>query len=557
MTHTYRPPLPPTGRAGRRRPGGRARAAVAAGVVLAVAAGVTYAVGPGPFAPGPAGPDPAATARARAFLGEWAAGRLPEAAALTSDPTEAERVLRGFTEGLDIGDPALTPGTAAFGTAGGDDEAGGRGEVFVPFTAKMPVGGLGTWTYESGLPLREQEGGGWKVDWRPSLVHPGLSTAQKFRLEREDAPLAEITDREGEPLSGDGHPSLRPLLVRLSAAAGVGPRGAIRRIDRVTGEVTGTEVTFGQEGHRPGDEPVTTTIDPAWQTAAEEALDVGAEGKNAAVVALRVADGEILAVANSPAGGFDRAVSGSYAPGSTFKIVTSAALLLKGAVAPDDVVGCPRFRTVGKRFENAGRSEHPGATFREAFAESCNTAFVGLHDRLGDGELGEVAERYFGLGQAWHVGVPSYDGSVPVPRDGTEKAASMIGQGRVLVSPLIMASVTATAVTGTFRRPSLTPGDEDTTRTTALPGTVAGQLREMMRDTVTEGTASVLTGLPGDIGAKTGTAEVAEGVPDNGWLVAHRGDVAVACVVEQGVSGAASAGPVVRALLRSVPADPS
>ncbi|WP_320781228.1 penicillin-binding transpeptidase domain-containing protein [Streptomyces sp. CRN 30] len=556
MRHLDHPARHPGRSVRSRSRGGRVRAALATGVVLTVAAGVAHTAGLGPFAPGPPGPDPAATARAHAFLGEWAAGRLPEAAALTSDPREAERVLRGFTEGLEIEDPALVPAAA---TVGGG--AAAAGEVRVPFTARMPVTGLGTWTYESGLALRERDGGGWEVRWDPSLVHPELSVTQKFRLEREDTPLAGFTDREGAPLSGAEHPSLSPVLVQLSAAAGVGPRGAIHRVDRATGTVTATEATFGTD--RPGDGPVTTTIDAEWQRAAEEALATWAEGRNAAVVALRVDDGEIVAVANSPASGFNRAVSGGYAPGSTFKIVTSAALLLGGAVGPDDVVDCPKYLTVGKRFENAGRSEHRGATFREAFTESCNTAFIGLRGELGDGELGEVAKEYFGLGQEWHIGVPSYDGSVPVPGDEAEKAASMIGQGRVLASPLHMASVTATAVTGTFRRPSLVRGDPggsrggETTGTTGLPGTVVARLREMLRGTVTDGTAAVLAGLPGDIGAKTGTAEVNEDDPDNGWLVAHRGGVAVACVVERGGSGDASAGPVVRALLREVTADPS
>jgi cell division protein FtsI/penicillin-binding protein 2 len=79
------------------------------------------------------------------------------------------------------------------------------------------------------------------------------------------------------------------------------------------------------------------------------------------------------------------------------------------------------------------------------------------------------------------------------------------------------------------------------------------QLRALMRATVTEGTARVLAGLPGDIGAKTGTAEVSDEQDNNGWLVAHRGGVAVACVVEEGVTGGGSAGPVIRSLLSAVP----
>jgi cell division protein FtsI/penicillin-binding protein 2 len=339
----------------------------------------------------------------------------------------------------------------------------------------------------------------------------------------------------------------------LSGAKGAGPRGAVRLVDRDTGDVKGTEASFGK---KPG-KPIATTIDATWQAAAEKALAGEAEGRYGALVALRVDNGEILAVANSPSSGFNRAVSGTYAPGSTWKIVTSGALLLKDAVSPGDTVDCPKYLTVGKRFQNVETSEYPGATFQKDFTESCNTAFISLRGELGDGELGDVASEYFGVGQEWHVGIPSYDGSVPVPRDETEKAASMIGQGRVQANPLIMASVTATAVSGRFHEPSITGGTEDTTTTTPLPQDVVAQLRRMMRATVTEGTASVLADLPGVVGAKTGTAEVSAEEPNNGWIVAHRGNVAVACVVEKGVTGGSSAGPVVRDLLAAVPSDPA
>ncbi|CAL9521487.1 penicillin-binding transpeptidase domain-containing protein [Streptomyces griseomycini] len=541
-THTHvdhSRPRPP-----RRRPRGAARALTAVAVAAAAAVGGAYAAGLGPFA-GEDGPDPGAAAAGRAFLADWAAGRLPDAAARTTSPDRARQVLRSFTAGLDITGPKLTAG---------EPEETGDGTVTVPFTARMPVTGLGTWTYTSELPLREQDDGAWKVDWRLSLVHPRLSDGHKFRLEREETEPVEATDRDGETLSAATHPSLAPVLARLAGGPdGGGPRGAVHLVDRATGEVVRTEASFGGKAAAKDDGPVRTTLDADWQSAAERAL-ARAGGRNAALVALRVDDGEVLAVANAPASGFNRAVSGTYAPGSTWKIVTSSALLLKGAVAPDDVVDCPKYLTVGKRFQNVETSEHPGATFRKGFTESCNTAFIGLRDELDDGELGEVAEKYFGVGQTWHVGVPSYDGSVPVPRDATEKAASMIGQGRVQANPLVMASVTATAVSGTFRQPSLVAGTEDTTATTPLPPRVVTQLRELMRATVTEGTAGVLADLPGEVGAKTGTAEVSDDQENNGWMVAHRDGVAVACVVEEGVTGGGSAGPVIHELLSAVPA---
>lgn len=524
------------------------RVVVVAGLALALAAGIGYAAELGPFDPGPAIPDAEATRQARAFLADWEAGRMSRAAALTSRPEQAERVLNSFTAGLDISEPDLTPGAA---------KAGEDGTVTVSFTAKMPVTGLGTWTYASALPLRKQDDGAWKVEWALSLVHPKLSGTEKFRLEREDTAGPEITDRDGNALSSRTHPSLGPLLPQIAGGGDAGPRGAVRLVDRATGEVKGTEASFGKKSGRPADRPVATTLDATWQSAAEKALAAEADGKDAALVALRIDDGEILAVANSPSSGFNRAISGTYAPGSTWKIVTTSALLLKDAVAPDDVVDCPKYLTVGKRFQNVETSEHRGATFRKDFTTSCNTAFISLRDKVGDQELGDVAGKYFGVGQQWGVGIPSYDGSVPTPRDQTEKAASMIGQGRVQANPLIMASVTATAVSGTFHQPSLTGGAKDTTSTSPLPREVVTQLRELMRTTVTDGTASVLADLPGEVGAKTGTAEVSDDVPNNGWFVAYRGNVAVACVVEKGVTGGASAGPVVRGLLEAVPDDPS
>jgi Penicillin binding protein transpeptidase domain/NTF2-like N-terminal transpeptidase domain len=542
MTDTERSPSPG------RRPVRKARVAAAAGVALALVAGVAYAAELGPFAPGAQGakgPDPEATARARAFLSDWAAGRTSQAAQLTSSPGEAERVLRSFTVGLDISEPTLTPAAA---TVGED------GTVTVPFTAKMPVADLGTWTYTSALHLRRRGDDAWKVDWTLSLVHPKLSSTEKFHLKREDTGAPEVVDRKGAVLPDDMRASLSPVLAQLPGGTDTAPRGAIQRVDRATGEITGTEVTFGKKRT---DRPIATTIDPAWQAAADKALAKGAKGRDAALIALRIDNGEILAVANAPASGFNRAVSGTYAPGSTFKLVTSSALLLKGAVKPEDTVHCPKYLTVGKEFHNVGKFEHRGATFREDFAESCNTAFIGLRDRLGDRELGEVAGKYFGIGQEWHIGIPSIDGAVPAPGDETEKAASMIGQGRLQANPLIMASVTATAVSGRFHQPAITRGAKDTTTTTALPQGVVTQLRDMMRATVTDGTARALAGLPGDIGAKTGTAEVDDDDPNNGWLVAHRGNVAIACVVEQGDSGGSSALPVVHDLLAAVPDDPS
>ncbi|OKJ68726.1 penicillin-binding transpeptidase domain-containing protein [Streptomyces sp. CB02460] len=534
MTHT----------SGRRRTSrSPLKVTAAAAATLALTAGGAYAVKIGPFDNGPNALDPAAAAQARAFLSDWSRGRYDAAAGRTTSPARAGEVLRSFTEGLDINSPRLTAATA---------ERADDGVVSVPFTAKMPVKALGTWTYTSRVRLREEKGT-WKVDWSLGLVHPHLSDQAKFRLEREETSTPDVADRHGKTLTGDTYPSLQPLLTQIASGDG-GPRGKIRLIDRVTGQTKRTEITFGR---KEAPASARTTLDATWQAAADRALGAEADGKNASLVALRVDNGEILAMANSPATGFNRAASGTYAPGSTWKIVTSSALLLKNAVTPQTIVDCPKHLIVGKEFHNVETSEFHGATFQKDFMESCNTAFISLRGKLGDAETGDVARKYFGVGQEWHVGIPSYDGSVPVPKDETEKAAAMIGQGRIQANPLIMASVTATAASGHFHQPTIRPDTDDRTTTTALPRTVVNQLQTMMRATVTGGTAHILADLPGTIGAKTGTAEVAEDEENNGWLVARRGNVAVACVVEQGVTGGGSAGPILHRLLEAVPDDPS
>ena len=168
-THTDFPGTGPR----RRRSRGPVKALTAGAVGAAVAAGGAYATGLGPFGD-ESGPDPEAVAQARAFLADWSAGHLPAAAARTTRPDRAEEVLRGFTAGLDIDKPKL---------AAGQPEETGDGTLTVPFTARMPVTGLGTWTYTAKLPLREQGDGAWKVDWKLSLATPVIV---KYRDSRTD-----------------------------------------------------------------------------------------------------------------------------------------------------------------------------------------------------------------------------------------------------------------------------------------------------------------------------------------------------------------------------------
>jgi cell division protein FtsI/penicillin-binding protein 2 len=299
---------------------------------------------------------------------------------------------------------------------------------------------------------------------------------------------------------------------------------------------------------------VQTTLDPRVQEAAEAALEPVA--KPAALVAMQPSTGELLAVVNTPFDGYNRALLGRYPPGSTFKVVTAAALLA-GGLRPGDPVDCPKEAKVGGRtfgnFEDEVLGRIP---FSSAFANSCNTAFVQqAAKRLTGDELLAAAAR-FGFGLDPSPGVPAVTSRVPAPSDRADLAAEAFGQGRVTASPLQMATVAATVADGRWRQPRLVAGDAgDSPREPPEPldGGVAATLRTLMRQVVTEGTAAP-AGLPAKVGGKTGTAEFGKGdpLPTHAWFIGFRGDLAFSVVVEDGGVGGKVAAPVAARFLRGL-----
>jgi len=199
--------------------------------------------------------------------------------------------------------------------------------------------------------------------------------------------------------------------------------------------------------------------------------------------------------------------------------------------------------------------EHLGdIPLRDAVAFSCNTAFINARTRLSGDDLAGAAES-LGLGPDHDLGFPAYFGQVPPPTSETEAAADLIGQGRILASPLVMATVAASVKAGHTVVPYLLEDHRsEASPATPLRGAEAASLAGLMRAVVAEGSGSFLAGLPGDVGAKTGTAEYAapgpeDGVPTHAWMVAFRDDLAVAVFVETGESGSSTAGPLLEAFL--------
>ncbi len=310
-------------------------------------------------------------------------------------------------------------------------------------------------------------------------------------------------------------------------------------------------------------EPLRTTLDVDLQKKADRVL-AKAEG-SASLVAIRPSTGEILAAADSAEHETANAsTAGQYAPGSTFKVVTALALLRAG-MSPDDPVACEKKLTVdGFAFHNVPgypSDETGDISLSDAIAHSCNTAMVAQRDMIDDGALQDAAAS-LGLGAEADLGVPAFFGEVPDAESETEHAADLIGQGRVLASPLAMATVAASISAERTVTPRLIDGeddDEDGDESTAagadpLTADEATALRRMMRAAVTDGSASVLKKVDPPVAAKTGTAEYGERgddgeYPTHAWLIATQGDLAVAVFVEDGDGGGATAGPLARDFL--------
>ncbi|HEU4566593.1 MAG TPA: penicillin-binding transpeptidase domain-containing protein, partial [Marmoricola sp.] len=258
-------------------------------------------------------------------------------------------------------------------------------------------------------------------------------------------------------------------------------------------------------------------------------------------------------------GGYDIATYGRYAPGSTFKMVSSLALLRSG-LTPRSTVHCvPRLDVNGKAFTNY--SDYPAdrlgdIPLLQAVANSCNTAFIGERHRLHGDDLPQAAAA-LGFGVDHDLGFPAYFGQVPAPAGETEAAADLIGQGRVLASPMAMATVMASVIAGRAVLPVLLPDQHAASSppspTHPLTRHEDAAEKQMLRAVVTQGSGAILRGLPGPPAlAKTGTAEFGTKppLPTHAWMVGGHGDLAVAVFVDRGSTGSGTAGPLLERFLR-------
>ena len=359
-------------------------------------------------------------------------------------------------------------------------------------------------------------------------------------------------------------------------------------------------------GRDPRGGNVNTTIVPRVQQAGWDAMQQGcSDGPcKGAVVALDPSTGRILAMVSSPT--YDpnllashdvaaqsaawqrlrddpnspltnRAISERYPPGSTFKVITTAAALQSGLTENEQLTAMPAIPLPDSSatLENYGGApcgSGQTASLREAFARSCNTAFVQLGLRVGTDALRNAATS-FGFDTAPDpIPLQVAESTVgPIP-DRAALAMSSIGQKDVSVTPLQNALVAATiANDGVAMAPYLVSGlkapdlaNLATTAPTELRRAVSPQVAAKLRDLMVgaEQNTQQKGAIPGvQIASKTGTAEHGtdpRNTPPHAWYIAfapaQAPKVAVAVLVENGgdrlsATGGAVAAPIGRAVI--------
>jgi peptidoglycan glycosyltransferase len=356
-------------------------------------------------------------------------------------------------------------------------------------------------------------------------------------------------------------------------------------------------------GRRPVGDDVRTTLDLHAQQVAVDGL----AGRQGSVVALDPATGAVKVMASVP--GFDanalrdparyralnrdsaaplfnRATQSGYPPGSTFKVVTTAAALDTGKYTPDSVINGNSPKEIsGVPLANDGGESFGDISLTTALTHSVNTVFAQIGEALGPRTMVRYMKRFGFYGdppldyptdQMRPSGVRNSSGRLVT--SGFDVGRVAIGQGgaegQILVTPLQMAMVAATVANdGVLMKPHLTDRVVDPDGRTVervapqeerrvMSRRTAAELNEMMQHVVQEGTgtAAALQGI--DVAGKTGTAEKdpSRNIAQP-WFIAfapaHDPKFAVAVTIESVVGGfgGTDAAPIARDVLEALLAD--
>lgn len=497
---------------------------------LAVIALVAFVVGAATGDPG----DPEKDAANR-FAEAWEARNFKGMYGELNDASRARVSREEFEAAYREAQQVATARALEAGSAG-DSEETGTGKV-VPVEMAISTVAFGTVEEEVELPFAD---GG--VEWDESLTFPGLREGEELAPDVELAERAPILARDGSTLAeGPAEEREHPLgsaAIDVTGEVGEAPEEELAKLARrgfppetpvgisglerafnarLAGKPGGSLLAVSEDGSsvrtlaksqpRPG-AAVKTTIDPDLQEAAVAAL----AGRSGGVAVLDTRKGDVRALAG-------QAFSAPQPPGSTFKVVTTVAALENDAVSMDDEFEITDGIDVGGRFIYNANGEFCGGTFREAFAHSCNAVFAPLGPAVGNDALVETSEK-FGFNEPPSLypsrilrEVDPEESTIPTEiGEEIDLGVSAIGQGKVLATPLEMASVSQAVANDGVRLPTavalnkkLRPEDEPVR---VMTKQTADQLNELMIGVITEGTGAAGAISEAQVAGKTGTAEL-------------------------------------------------
>jgi len=364
-----------------------------------------------------------------------------------------------------------------------------------------------------------------------------------------------------------------------------------------------------------GDPPkggnVALTINPKAQKAAYDGLKGLGADVQGAVVALKPATGEVLAMVSLPTYDpnklashdlssvtkksaqlnndpteplLNRAIQTRLPPGSTFKVVTSAAAIEKGLYDADSKVPggvtyqLPLTSGPTGEIDNEGRSCGANGAkipFRQAMEQSCNTSYAQIAGEVGAEDMAKTAEA-FGFNQHYFDDLsPQALSAFPEELDKAQLGQTGFGQYDVSATPLQMAMVAAgIANDGSVMKPYLVDEEQSADLNVlsktdpeqfsqAVSARTANEVTKLMVSTVENGTASPAA-IPGiEVAGKTGTAQTGnEETSPYAWFIsfapADNPEVAVAVMIQNAdiprdeVAGGLLGGPIAKAVMEAV-----
>ncbi len=264
---------------------------------------------------------------------------------------------------------------------------------------------------------------------------------------------------------------------------------------------------------------------------------------------------------------FPRATQGKYAPGSTFKIITSLALYRTDSSWQDYRYTCEGETVLGNTtLPCFDHKVHGEESIADAFANSCNTFYANLGLHIGAKSLRSCADSLLFNSDIEFI-LPIARSSFPLSEDDTVEMVgeTSIGQGKTMVSPFHMNLITnAIANEGMLYEPYMVDrvvtkeGNQISKNLPKLYGALlepqeAAYLEEMMAGVIARGTATSLQNSYCQVYGKTGTAQVGEGEEAHSWFTGYTKtngsvDIAVTVVVEHGAESKRAV-PLVKELL--------